>query len=85
MGHLWREVKKKRDGTKMEMDKEMFKSFDTNGDGQITLTEFEANLLPKTRKKIEMKLEGGWTFDKTKWDESCARHANDGAAAAASS
>ena len=41
----------------------------------MTLQEFQENLLPKTRKKIEMKLEGGWTFDKEKWDASSARHA----------
>jgi hypothetical protein len=36
--------------------------------------EFQENILPKTRKKIEVLLEGGWTFDKIKWDESCERH-----------
>jgi len=64
----------KRDGEKMEMDKKMFDSFDSNGDGFVTLVEFQENILPKTRKKIEMKLEEGWTFDKIKWDESCDRH-----------
>ena len=29
----------------------------------ITLQEFEENLFPKTRAKIEAKLDGGWTFD----------------------
>merc|ERR1711865_1268229 len=65
----------KRDGEKMEMDKKMFDSFDSNGDGFVTLVEFQENILPKTRKKIEMKLEEGWKFDQIKWDESCERHA----------
>jgi Ca2+-binding EF-hand superfamily protein len=65
----------KRDGKKLEMDLAMFKSFDTNGDGFVDVSELEAGLKPKTRKKIEMKLEAGWTFDKEKWDASAARHA----------
>merc|ERR1712196_681765 len=64
----------KRDGTKMEMDKAMFKSFDTNGDGSVTLEELDANLKPKTRRKIEMILEGGWKFDAEAWAASVARH-----------
>ena len=64
----------KRDGEKMEMDKEMFKSFDTNGDGYVTMEELDANMKPKTRRKIENILEGGWTFDKAAWDASVARH-----------
>merc|ERR1711865_1057138 len=64
----------KRDGEKMEMDKKMFESFDSNGDVFVTLVEFQENILPKTRKKIEMKLEEGWKFDQIKWDESCDRH-----------
>jgi len=67
----------KRAGEKMEIDKAMFDSFDTNGDGFVTLVEFQEGLLPKTRKKIVDKLEGGWTFDKTKWDESVERHKDD--------
>ena len=49
-------------------------SFDTNGDGFVSIVEFQEQLLPKTRKKIEMKLEGGWTFDATKWAESQERN-----------
>jgi len=64
----------KRDGEKMEMDKAMFKSFDTNGDGFISMEELDANIKPKTRRKIELLLEGGWTFDKAAWDVSVARH-----------
>jgi len=64
----------KRGGEKMQVDIDMFKSFDTNGDGFVTLEEFQANLKPKTRLKIEEKLDGGWKFDKDKWDASLARH-----------
>jgi len=67
----------KRDGGKMEVDEAMFKSFDSNGDGYVTLQEFQENLLPKTRKKIEMKLKEGWTFDAEKWAASCERHKDD--------
>jgi len=66
---------KKRSGGKLEFDEEMFKSFDTNGDGVVSLEEFEANLWPKTRKKIEARLNAGWKFDPQKWADSLARHA----------
>ena len=52
-----------------------FDSFDTNKDGMISIAEFEANLFPKTRAKIEEKLDQGWKFDKAKWEASIARHA----------
>ena len=78
MGELKRAFRalglEKRTGEKLEMDEAMFKSFDTNGDGFVDLKEFQDNLLPKTRKKIEMKLEAGWKFDKDAWDASVARH-----------
>merc|ERR1711865_816772 len=64
----------KRDGTKMDMDHATFKSFDTNGDGVISMEEFDKGLKPKTRRKIELLLEGGWKFDKASWDASVARH-----------
>merc|ERR1719157_544662 len=64
----------KRDGTKMDMDHATFKSFDTNGDGVISMEEFDKGLKPKTRRKIELLLEGGWVFDKEKWEASVARH-----------
>merc|ERR1712166_658691 len=64
----------KRDGTKMDVDKNMSKSFDTNGDGFVTMDELDANLKPKTRRKLEMAIEAGWKFDKKTWDESVARH-----------
>jgi len=65
----------KRNGEELEMDQAMFKSFDSNGDGFVSLEELEANLLPKTRKKIEEKLDGGWKFDEATWKASCERHA----------
>lgn len=68
---------KKRSGEDMVIDQAMFNSFDTNGDGFVDILEFERGLLPKTRKKIEAKLDGGWTFDKKAWAASIARHAND--------
>ena len=114
----------KRDGTKMDMDHKMFKSFDTNGDGYISMEvcaplahactrdflslthtarlhccapnrcflrdtcsppffftwparvpqELDANLKPKTRRKIETAIENGWKFDKPTWEASIARH-----------
>ena len=66
---------KKRDGADMRIDQEMFNSFDTNGDGFVDPYEFERGLLPQTRRKIEEKLDGGWTFDKAAWEASAARHA----------
>ena len=56
----------KRSGEKMAIDEAMFKSFDTNGDGYVSLEELEANLKPKTRRKIEHILENGWTLQKFK-------------------
>ena len=44
----------------------------------MTLEEFQQNLKPKTRKKIEMKLEEGWKFDEEKWKASVERHLSDG-------
>ena len=41
---------------------------------QVTLEEFEQNLRPKTRKKIEERLMAGWQFDHQKWAASMARH-----------
>jgi len=67
----------KRSGEKMEIDKKMFDSFDEDKDGFVTLQEFQDNLQPKTRKKIELKLNSGWTFDPAKWTESCERHKDD--------
>lgn len=41
----------------------------------MSLAEFNANLHPKTRKKIEEKLDGGWKFDEKLWAASQERHA----------
>ena len=43
----------------------------------MSLKEFEENLYPATRKKIEEKLDSGWTFDSKAWADSQARHAHD--------
>merc|ERR1711871_1897359 len=64
----------RRSGEKLEVDEAMFKSFDTNGDGKVSLEEFEANLFEKTRAKIEEKLNSGWTFDAAAWQASVDRH-----------
>ena len=64
----------KRKGEKFELDEKTFKSFDTNGDGKISLDELNANLHPKTRAKIEKLVADGFKFDAAKWEESQARH-----------
>merc|ERR1711977_613861 len=78
MGELKRAFRaiglKKRDGSKIEVDEEMFKSFDTNGDGKVSLEEFEANLKPKTRAKIAEKLNANWVFDAALWEASQTKH-----------
>jgi len=40
----------------------------------VSLEEFEANLKPKTRAKIEEKLALGWVFDRDLWQASANRH-----------
>ena len=35
--------------------------------GKITMNEFDANLHPKTREKLEKKLAEGFVFDEVKW------------------
>ena len=51
--------------------------FDTNGDGKVSLEEFEKNLKPRTREKIEALLDAGWKFDAKLWLESQERHKDD--------
>jgi len=58
---------------KIEVSEDIFKSFDTNGDGSVSLEEFEANLHPKTRKMLEAKLDNGFNFDPVKWAESAPK------------
>ena len=49
----------------------------TNGDGKISVEEFEKNLKPRTRAKIEELLDAGWKFDEKLWLESQERHKDD--------
>merc|ERR1711959_213308 len=57
------------------MDHSIFKSFDINGDGFCDLDEINNGLKPKTRRKIELKLDEGWKFDAETWKKSVERHA----------
>ena len=52
---------------KLEVTEEVFKSFDADGNGKISLAEFDAGLHPKTRKMLEAKLDNGFNFDPEKW------------------
>ena len=64
----------KRNGEEADMDKAMFKSFDLNGDGYVTMEELDKAMPDKLRAKIDSKIDMGWKFDKATWDASVARH-----------
>ena len=68
---------KKRDGGKYELDKMMYKAFDANGDGKVSLEEFEVNMPDSLREKLDEFVNGGWEFDANAWEASVARHAKD--------
>ena len=68
---------KKRDGLQFELDEFTFKSMDANGDGKISLEEFQNNMPLPLREKLNEAVAGGWQFDEEKWKESLARHADD--------
>ena len=44
------------------------------GDGKVQLDEFETQMHPATRKKIEGLLNAGWMFDPELWNASVERH-----------
>ena len=44
------------------------------GDGKVQLDEFETQMHPATRKKIEGLLNAGWMFDPELWSASVERH-----------
>jgi Ca2+-binding EF-hand superfamily protein len=68
---------KKRSGAKFELDKMMFQAFDSDGDGKISLQEFEENMPDALREKLDEIVAGGWKFDPEAWGASVARHAKD--------
>jgi len=68
---------KKRTGGKYELDEMMFKSFDENGDGKVSLEEFENNMPDALREKLDEIVEGGWEFSPMLWEASVNRHARD--------
>jgi len=45
----------------------------SNGDGKVSLEEFDAGLHPKTRQMLEAKLDNGFNFDPAKWAESAPK------------
>ena len=64
----------KRDGEKSDMDKAMFKSFDVNGDGYVSMKELDSTMPDKLRAKIDGKIDLGWKFDPEAWNASVKRH-----------
>ena len=65
----------KRTGDKANLDEFTFKQIDKNGDGKLTIEEFDAYLPLALRAKLEEKLAAGWKFDEEKWKASQERHA----------
>ena len=65
----------KRTGDKADLDEFTFKQMDKNGDGKLTIEEFDAYLPLALRAKLEAKLDAGWKFDEEKWKASQERHA----------
>ena len=68
---------KRRDGAKFELDKMTFKAMDENGDGMLSLEEFEENMPLPLREALNKALAGGWAFDEERWKASLERHAAD--------
>ena len=50
----------KRDSTKMHMDKSMFKSFDTNGDGYVSMEELDQNIKLIGQRRLLPEPHGPW-------------------------
>ena len=65
----------KREGKQAQLDEFTFNLMDKNGDGVLTVEEFDAFLPLALRAKIEAKLDAGWKFDEEKWKASQERHA----------
>jgi len=68
---------KKRSGGKYELDQMMFQAFDENGDGKVSLEEFEHNMPDALREILDHIVESGWEFNPALWEASMARHAYD--------
>lgn len=68
---------KKRDGSKYELDQMTFKAMDINGDGKVSLEEFENSMPEPLRETLNEVITSGWKFDEEKWKASLARHADD--------
>jgi hypothetical protein len=68
---------KKRDGAKYDLDIMTFKAIDSNGDGKISLQEFETNMPQPLRDALDEAYANGWEFDPEKWQASLDRHRDD--------
>ena len=65
---------KPSNGKQMALNEFTFKAMDANGDGKLSVEEFDANLPLALRAKLEAKLDAGWKFDEEKWKASQERH-----------